>query len=93
MLLHESGELIAESHPIALPFELAGLRERRLDIAIEGGLKRFEALRQSRAVVVVVERRQLTRLLRDLASGQATVGDTTTLEDFSVLAKLREEEE
>src|SRR5881296_3179826 len=34
----------------------------------------------------------MRRLLRDLASGQATVGDTTTLEDFSVLAKLREEE-
>jgi acetyl-CoA synthetase len=34
----------------------------------------------------------MRRLLRDLASG-ATVGDTTTLEDFSVLAKLREEEE
>jgi acetyl-CoA synthetase len=35
----------------------------------------------------------MRRLLRDLASGNATVGDTTTLEDFSVLAKLREEEE
>ena len=35
----------------------------------------------------------MRRLLRDLASGTATVGDTTTLEDFSVLAKLREEEE
>jgi acetyl-CoA synthetase len=35
----------------------------------------------------------MRRLLRDLASGQATIGDTTTLEDFSVLAKLREEEE
>ena len=35
----------------------------------------------------------MRRLLRDLASGQATVGDTTTLEDFSVLEKLREEEE
>jgi len=35
----------------------------------------------------------MRRLLRDLASGQGTVGDTTTLEDFSVLAKLREEEE
>jgi len=34
----------------------------------------------------------MRRLLRDLASG-ATVGDTTTLEDFSVLARLREEEE
>jgi len=35
----------------------------------------------------------MRRLLRDLASGNATVGDTTTLEDFSVLAKLREDEE
>ncbi len=35
----------------------------------------------------------MRRLLRDLASGAATVGDTTTLEDFSVLAKLKEEEE
>jgi acetyl-CoA synthetase len=35
----------------------------------------------------------MRRLLRDLASGSATMGDTTTLEDFSVLSKLREEEE
>jgi len=35
----------------------------------------------------------MRRLLRDLASGAATVGDTTTLEDLSVLARLREEEE
>jgi len=35
----------------------------------------------------------MRRLLRDLASGATTVGDTTTLEDFSVLARLREEEE
>jgi acetyl-CoA synthetase len=35
----------------------------------------------------------MRRLLRDLASGKETVGDTTTLEDYSVLAKLKEEEE
>lgn len=35
----------------------------------------------------------MRRLLRDIASGAATVGDTTTLEDYSVLAKLREDEE
>ena len=35
----------------------------------------------------------MRRLLRDIASGRATLGDTTTLEDYSVLAKLREEEE
>jgi acetyl-CoA synthetase len=32
----------------------------------------------------------MRRLLRDIASGKETVGDTTTLEDLSVLAKLRE---
>jgi acetyl-CoA synthetase len=35
----------------------------------------------------------MRRLLRDIASGRQTVGDTTTLEDFSVLARLREEDE
>jgi len=35
----------------------------------------------------------MRRLLRDIASGSQTVGDTTTLEDYAVLAKLREEEE
>ncbi len=35
----------------------------------------------------------MRRLLRDIASGNATVGDTTTLEDYSVLAKLRESDE
>jgi acetyl-CoA synthetase len=35
----------------------------------------------------------MRRLLRDLAAGKETVGDTTTLEDLSVLAKLREDEE
>ena len=35
----------------------------------------------------------MRRLLRDLASGSDTLGDTTTLEDYSVLARLREEEE
>ncbi len=35
----------------------------------------------------------MRRLLRDIAAGSQTFGDTTTLEDFSVLAKLREDEE
>jgi acetyl-CoA synthetase len=35
----------------------------------------------------------MRRLLRDIAAGRQTVGDTTTLEDYSVLAKLRTEEE
>jgi acetyl-CoA synthetase len=35
----------------------------------------------------------MRRLLRDIAAGKDTVGDTTTLEDYSVLARLREEDE
>jgi acetyl-CoA synthetase len=35
----------------------------------------------------------MRRLLRDIAAGKETVGDTTTLEDYSVLSRLREEEE
>ena len=35
----------------------------------------------------------MRRLLRDIAAGRETIGDTTTLEDYSVLAKLRQDEE
>jgi acetyl-CoA synthetase len=35
----------------------------------------------------------MRRLLRDVAAGRDSTGDTTTLEDLSVLAKLREEDE
>jgi acetyl-CoA synthetase len=35
----------------------------------------------------------MRRLLRDIAEGKAEVGDTTTLEDYSVLARLRGDEE
>lgn len=33
----------------------------------------------------------MRRLLRDIAAGRETLGDTTTLEDYSVLAKLRKD--
>jgi acetyl-CoA synthetase len=35
----------------------------------------------------------MRRLLKELASGNEIKGDTTTLEDFSVLAKLKERDE
>jgi acetyl-CoA synthetase len=35
----------------------------------------------------------MRRLLRDIAAGRESAGDTTTLEDYTVLAKLREEDE
>ena len=34
----------------------------------------------------------MRRLLRDIAAGKEVVGDTSTLEDYSVLAKLRDED-
>jgi acetyl-CoA synthetase len=35
----------------------------------------------------------MRRLLKDIAAGKETVGDTTTLEDYSVLAQLKEDDE
>jgi len=35
----------------------------------------------------------MRRLLRDIASGKETVGDTSTLEDYTVIAQLREADE
>ncbi|NOY41690.1 MAG: acetate--CoA ligase [Planctomycetes bacterium] len=35
----------------------------------------------------------MRRLLKDIAAGKETVGDTTTLEDYSVIANLRSDEE
>jgi len=35
----------------------------------------------------------MRRLLRDIAAGKETLGDTTTLEDYSVIARLRESDE
>ena len=35
----------------------------------------------------------MRRLLRDIAAGKESVGDTSTLEDYSVLARIRETDE
>ena len=35
----------------------------------------------------------MRRLLRDIAAGKEASGDTSTLEDFSVLAKLRNDDD
>jgi acetyl-CoA synthetase len=58
-----------------------------------GGFAKPDEIRFTDALPKTRSGKIMRRLLRDLASGQGTVGDTTTLEDFSVLAKLREEEE
>ena len=58
-----------------------------------GGFAKPDEIRFTDSLPKTRSGKIMRRLLRDLASGQATVGDTTTLEDFTVLAKLREEEE
>lgn len=58
-----------------------------------GALARPDEIRFTDSLPKTRSGKIMRRLLRDIAGGKATTGDTTTLEDFSVLAKLREEEE
>jgi len=58
-----------------------------------GAIARPEEIRFTEGLPKTRSGKIMRRLLRDIAAGKETLGDTTTLEDYSVLAKLREEEE
>jgi acetyl-CoA synthetase len=58
-----------------------------------GALARPDDLRFTDSLPKTRSGKIMRRLLRDIAAGNAPVGDTTTLEDYSVLARLREHEE
>jgi acetyl-CoA synthetase len=58
-----------------------------------GALARPDDLRFTDALPKTRSGKIMRRLLRQIASGDETLGDTTTLEDLSVLAKLREDDE
>ncbi len=58
-----------------------------------GAFARPEEIRFADALPKTRSGKIMRRLLREIAAGAETLGDTTTLEDFSVLARLREEEE
>jgi acetyl-CoA synthetase len=58
-----------------------------------GKFARPDAIRFTDALPKTRSGKIMRRLLKDIAAGGDTKGDTTTLEDFGVLAKLREEEE
>ncbi|MCS6864563.1 MAG: acetate--CoA ligase [Gemmataceae bacterium] len=58
-----------------------------------GALARPDDIRFTEALPKTRSGKIMRRLLRDIAAGRPSTGDTTTLEDYSVLAKLREEEE
>lgn len=58
-----------------------------------GALARPDEIRFTEALPKTRSGKIMRRLLRDIAAGRQSTGDTTTLEDYSILAKLREEEE
>jgi acetyl-CoA synthetase len=58
-----------------------------------GALAQPDDVRFTNALPKTRSGKIMRRLLRDIAAGKETVGDTTTLEDYSVLAKLRSEDE
>jgi acetyl-CoA synthetase len=58
-----------------------------------GALARPDEIRFTESLPKTRSGKIMRRLLRDIAGGRQTTGDTTTLEDYSVLARLREEEE
>ena len=69
-------------------------QELREHVAREiGALARPDSIRFTEALPKTRSGKIMRRLLRDIAAGRQTTGDTTTLEDYSVLARLREEEE
>ena len=68
-------------------------KELRDHVAGEiGAFARPDEIRFADALPKTRSGKIMRRLLRDIASGAQTLGDTTTLEDLSVLAKLRDEE-
>jgi acetyl-CoA synthetase len=58
-----------------------------------GALARPDEIRFTEALPKTRSGKIMRRLLRDIAAGRQLVQDTTTLEDFSILARLREAEE
>ena len=58
-----------------------------------GALARPDEVRFAELLPKTRSGKIMRRLLRDIASGKQTTGDTTTLEDYSVLAKLRDDDE
>jgi acetyl-CoA synthetase len=58
-----------------------------------GALATPDMIRFTNALPKTRSGKIMRRLLRDIAAGRERVGDTTTLEDYSVLARLRASEE
>jgi acetyl-CoA synthetase len=69
-------------------------QELKLHVRKEiGALAQPDEIRFTNALPKTRSGKIMRRLLRDIAEGRATTGDTTTLEDYTILAKLRGDEE
>ncbi len=58
-----------------------------------GHIAKLDEIRFTDALPKTRSGKIMRRLLREIAHGNAVTGDTTTLEDFSILEKLRQDEE
>jgi acetyl-CoA synthetase len=72
-----------------------GLRAQLKEHVVKeiGAIARPDEIRFSEALPKTRSGKIMRRLLRDIAAGKESLGDTSTIEDYSVLARLREEEE
>jgi acetyl-CoA synthetase len=69
-------------------------KELREHVAKEiGAIAKPDDIRFTEALPKTRSGKIMRRLLRDIAAGRESAGDTSTLEDYSVLARLREENE
>jgi acetyl-CoA synthetase len=69
-------------------------KELREHVAREiGALARPDDIRFTEALPKTRSGKIMRRLLREIAASGTVAGDVTTLEDFSVLEKLRDDEE
>ncbi len=85
---------------VAFVTPLAGAKVDGLDQALRrhvskqiGPIAKPAEIRFTDALPKTRSGKIMRRLLRDIAAGRESAGDTTTLEDLSVLARLRESEE
>ncbi|MHC4977073.1 MAG: acetate--CoA ligase [Planctomycetota bacterium] len=58
-----------------------------------GAIAKPDQIRFANALPKTRSGKIMRRLLRDIAAGKETAGDTTTLEDYTVLAKIRQSDE
>jgi len=90
------GEAVAVFVSVTGGFEADGELRKELKQHVRkeiGALAVPDDIRFTSALPKTRSGKIMRRLLRDIAAGRETVGDTTTLEDFSVLMKLRQDED